>query len=162
LLVKALQSLPDTLKQDCFLLTFGKSTTRLEQAVDIPALHLGYMSSDRLKAIAYSAADLFVFPTRADNLPLVLQESMACGTPMVSFKVGGVPDLVRPGITGYLAEAENPQDLCRGIVELLEDEALRVSMGKNCREIAVQEYPLELQARRYVDLYQKVLDATPA
>jgi len=41
------------------------------------------------------------FPTRADNLPLVLQESMACGTPMVSFKVG-VPDLVvRPGITGY-------------------------------------------------------------
>jgi len=50
--------------------------------------------------------DLFIFPTRADNLPLVLQESMACGTPMVSFKVGGVPDLVRPGITGYLATPE--------------------------------------------------------
>jgi glycosyltransferase involved in cell wall biosynthesis len=61
-----------------------------------------------MKAIAYSAADLFLFPTRADNLPLVLQESMACGTPMISFKVGGVPDLVRPGITGYLA---NPEDI---------------------------------------------------
>ena len=69
---------------------------------------------------------------------------------------------MRPGITGYLAEAENPQDLCNGIVELLEDEALRISMGKNCREIAVREYPLELQARRYISLYQEVLDATPA
>jgi len=54
------------------------------------------------------------FPTRADNLPLVLQESMACGTPMVSFKVGGVPDLVRPGITGYLATPEDVKDFCNG------------------------------------------------
>jgi glycosyltransferase involved in cell wall biosynthesis len=43
--------------------------------------NLGYIGGDRMKAIAYSAADLFLFPTRADNLPLVLQESMACGTP---------------------------------------------------------------------------------
>ena len=60
----------------------------------IPTLSLRYVSSDRLKSIAFSAADLFIFPTRADNLPLVLQESMACGTPIVSFKIGGVPDLV--------------------------------------------------------------------
>jgi len=49
---------------------------------------------------------------------------MACGTPMVSFKVGGVPDL-RPGITGYLAEPENVEDL-DGIVQLLEDEPYAV------------------------------------
>ena len=56
------------------------------KAVGLQNLNLGYVSSDRLKSIAYSAADLFIFPTRADNLPLVLQESMACGTPMVSFR----------------------------------------------------------------------------
>ncbi|NEQ99870.1 MAG: glycosyltransferase [Cyanothece sp. SIO2G6] len=162
LLVTALQKLPKSLKQGCILLTFGKPTSQLEVAVDIPTVHLGYVSNDRLKAIAYSAADLFVFPTRADNLPLVLQESMACGTPMVSFKIGGVPDLVRPGITGYLAEPENSIDLCDGIVKLLGDDVLRGSMGKNCREIAVREYSLELQAKRYINLYQKVLDVVAA
>lgn len=159
LLLQALQALPASLKQDCMLLTLGTSTSKLESAVDMPATHLGYVSSDRLKSVAYSAADVFVLPTRADNLPLVLQESMACGTPMVSFKVGGVPDLVRPGITGYLAAPENPQDLCDGIVQLLKDDVLRDSMSKNCRAIAVREYSLELQAERYIKLYQTVLDA---
>jgi glycosyltransferase involved in cell wall biosynthesis len=117
----------------------------------------GYLNSDRLKSIAYSAADLFIFPTRADNLPLVLQESMACGTPMVSFKIGGVPDLVRPGITGYLALPEDTQDFCDGIVKLLEDEPLRKKMSENCRDIALKEYSLDLQAQQYMQLYQQVL-----
>jgi glycosyltransferase involved in cell wall biosynthesis len=46
---------------------------------------------------------------------------MACGTPMVSFKIGGVPDLVRPGITGYLASPEDPEDFRNGIIQLLEN-----------------------------------------
>jgi len=127
------------------------------KALELATLNLGYVSSDRLKSIAYSAADLFVFPTRADNLPLVLQESMACGTPMVSFKIGGVPDLVRPGITGYLAEPEDAKDFCNGIVQLLEDQNLRDRMSQQCRAIALKEYPLELQVQRYIELYRQVL-----
>ena len=100
---------------------------------------------------------MFIFPTRADNLPLVLQESMACGTPMVSFKVGGVPDLVRPGITGYLATPRDAQDFFNGIVQLLEDDNLKENMSKNCRKIALQEYSLELQVKRYIELYEQVL-----
>ena len=123
----------------------------------MPVLNLGYISNDRFKAIVYSAADLFVFPTRADNLPLTLQESMACGTPMVSFKIGGVPDLVRPGITGYLAQPEDTEDFCNGIVQLLEEQNLRDRLSENCRAIALEEYPLELQAQRYIELYHQVL-----
>lgn len=121
-------------------------------------MSLGYISSDRLKAVAYSAADLFLFPTRADNLPLVLQESMACGTPMVSFRIGGVPDLVRPGITSYLAQPENAQDFTVGIEQLLSDRSLREQMSQNCREITLQEYSLNLQAERYISLYKKALN----
>ena len=123
----------------------------------MPVLNLGYISNDRFKAIVYSAADLFVFPTRADNLPLTLQESMTCGTPMVSFKIGGVPDLVRPGITGYLAQPEDTEDFCNGIVQLLEDQNLRDRLSENCRAITLEEYPLELQAQRYIELYHQVL-----
>lgn len=158
LLIEALSRLPKALKQDCVLLTLGDSSQQLATAVDMPVVNLGYVSSDRLKSVAYSAADLFLFPTRADNLPLVLQESMACGTPMVSFDVGGVSDLVRPGVTGYLAQPEDVDDLCRGIVDLLGDEDKRQAMGEACRRIALEEYTLELQAKRYQRLYQQVLD----
>ncbi len=157
LLVEALALLPDSLKAETVLLTIGNGGEVIAKTVGIPYLSLDYVGSDRLKSVAYSAADLFLFPTRADNLPLVLQESMACGTPMVSFKIGGVPDLVRPNVTGYLAEAENPQDFCQGVVQLLEDAPLREKMSENCRAIALSEYPLELQAKRYIELYKKVL-----
>ncbi|MDZ8079524.1 MAG: glycosyltransferase family 4 protein [Nostoc sp. DcaGUA01] len=156
LLVKALQNLPEALKSEILLLILGKASEKFGELGGIPTLKLGYVSSDRLKSIAYSAADLFIFPTRADNLPLVLQESMACGTPMISFKVGGVPELVRPGITGYLAQLEDTQDLSNGIVQLLEDSQLRQKMGENCRAIALQEYTLDLQIQRYLQLYQQV------
>jgi glycosyltransferase involved in cell wall biosynthesis len=157
LLLKSLKNLPESLKAETVLLTIGHSSEDISEAVGISNLNLGYINNDRLKCIAYSAADLFIFPTRADNLPLVLQESMACGTPIVSFKVGGVPDIVRPGVTGYLAQAENTQDFCNGIVQLLEDDNLRENMSQNCRAIALEEYPLELQAKRYLELYRQAL-----
>ena len=158
LLREALMRLPTALKAETIVLTFGGGGEAIADTIGIETLSLGYISSDRLKAVAYSAADLFLFPTRADNLPLVLQESMACGTPMVSFRIGGVPDLVRPGITGYLAQPENAQNLAVGIEQLLSDRALREQMSQNCREIALREYPLNLQAERYISLYKEALN----
>ena len=158
ILLKILSDLPGTLKAQTVLLILGNGGQAITEAVGMQSLDLGYVSSDRLKSIAYCAADLFISPTRADNLPLVLQESMACGTPMVSFKVGGVSDLVRPGITGYLAQSEDAQDFGDGIVQLLEDETLREQMSQNCRAIALAEYSLELQAQRYSELYNQMLN----
>ncbi|WP_030007040.1 glycosyltransferase family 4 protein [Picosynechococcus sp. NKBG042902] len=158
LLQKALQKLPQSLKKNLQILTLGNQSTSFLQNIDIPALSLGYVEGDALKAIFYAAVDLFICPTRADIFGLVLQEAMACGTPLVSFDIGGVPDLVRPGVTGYLAQPEDPQDLCNGIVQLLEDNALREKMAQNCRRIAETEYPIELQAQRYIELYQQILN----
>ena len=76
---------------------------------------------------------------------------------MVSFNIGGVPDLVRPNETGYLAEAENTQDFSQGILQLLENTPLREKMSANCCAIALEEYSLKLQAKRYIKLYQQVL-----
>ena len=157
LLLRALEALPQSLKTETILLTFGSGGETIASRLGISTLNLGYISSDRLKSVVFSAADLFIFPTRADNLPLVLQESLACGTPVVSFDVGGVPDLVRPGITGYLAPAEDTADFSKGIVDLLTNQAVREQMSKNCREVAVNEYSLELQAKRYIEVYNSSL-----
>jgi glycosyltransferase involved in cell wall biosynthesis len=156
LLIKALQLLPESLKAETVLITIGDAGEAITESVGMLHLNFGYINSDRLKSMVYSAADLFIFPTRADNLPLVLQESMACGTPIVSFKIGGVPDLVRPGVTGYLALPEDAQELCNGIVQLLEDHQQRHLMGQNCRKIILKEYPMELQAQRYIELYRQL------
>lgn len=157
LLLSVLQNLPVTLKNNLVLLTFGSGGESLAETVGIPVLALGYINSDRLKSVAFSAADIFIFPTKADNLPLVLQESMACGTPMVSFKVGGVPDLVRHGITGYLAQPKDVEDFRNGVIQLLVDSELRHKMKSACRQIAVSEYSLDLQIYRYTSLYKEIL-----
>ncbi|WP_442937374.1 MULTISPECIES: glycosyltransferase family 4 protein [unclassified Nostoc] len=159
LLLQSLSKLPASLKSEIVVLILGNNGDVIAKEAGIDSLYLGYVTNDRLKSMAYSAADLFIFPTRADNLPLVLQESMACGTPMISFNVGGIPDLVRPNITGYLAEPEKTDSFSEGIINLLEDNTLRSEMKKNCREIAIKEYALDIQARKYIDIYQSRISA---
>ncbi|MBE9063609.1 glycosyltransferase family 4 protein [cf. Phormidesmis sp. LEGE 11477] len=158
LLLSAIQQLPRSLIENLVLLVLGESSDSLFSSTGIPVISLGYVGGSRVKAIAYSAADAFIFPTRADNLPLVLQESMACGTPMISFNTGGVPELVRPGVTGLLAKPEDATELSSKIVELLEDTSLRQRMSLHCRAIAIDEYSIELQAKRYKALYAELIE----
>jgi glycosyltransferase involved in cell wall biosynthesis len=157
LLRLALQNLPPSLKKQMILLIFGSKGDSFSKTIDIPARNLGYISEDRLKAVAYSAADLFVSPTRAESFGLVILESMACGTPAVSFGVGGVADLVRPNITGYLAEPENAADLAMGIETVLSDSKHLSVMGEACRRIAIEEYDVDIQVKRYTLLYDSLL-----
>ena len=157
LLDKALSLLPASLKSECVLLLLGGNGEQIARHAGIESLPLGYVTNPRLKAVAYSAADLFVHPTRSEALGNVLMESMSCGVPMASFRVGGVPDLVRPDVTGYLAEPEDAAGLSSGIELLLGDTDKRVHMGYNCRAIALEEYPLALERDRYIALYQRLL-----
>lgn len=157
LLLKALEKLPLSLKKEVFLLMMGEAGEAYTEVAEIPTMNLGFINGDRFKAIAYSAADLFLFPTRAEAFGLVAQEALTCGTPIVAFNVGGVSDLVRPGITGYLARPEDYRDFSNGISLLLEDEGLRLRMSKQCREVAIQEYDLKQQTRKYIELYEQIL-----
>jgi glycosyltransferase involved in cell wall biosynthesis len=159
LLAAAIRALPPSLKSKLFLLLLGRQNDRVRAMVDIPSLSLGYVTGDTVKAIAYSAADLLVHPTRADNFPLVLLESLACGTPVVSFRVGGVPETIRDGVTGCLAEPDNPLALRDAIVELLADRRHLAFMRSLCREVVVRHYPLGRQVERYLQLYRGLLDS---
>ena len=161
LLAKALRALPSSLKSEIVLILLGEGGEALADMFDVAVIPLGFVGGQRIKAVAYSAADLFVLPTRGEGLPNVLLESMACGTPMVSFDVGGVPDLVRPGVTGYLARSEDVQDFHNGIRQLLEDAPLRQAMGQQCRAIACAEYSTKLEVQKYIALYDSLLGSSP-
>jgi glycosyltransferase involved in cell wall biosynthesis len=157
LLLKALHGLPPALQKELVLLLMGKDGDMLASTTDLDVRPMGYIGGTRLKAMLYVAADLSVLPSFGESFGNVLLESMSCGTPLVAFDVGGVPDLVRPGVTGYLAAPADVDDLRRGILMLLEDAAGRAGMGQRCRDIAVKEYDVAYEVQRYIELYHRVL-----
>jgi glycosyltransferase involved in cell wall biosynthesis len=122
-----------------------------------PHFHLGSVTDDRMLAAVYSMADVFVIPSLQDNLPNTVLEAMACGCAVVGFRIGGIPDMVREGVNGLLAEAGDVRGLSGAIQTLLADDRLRSSMGKASRDIAEREYRRPLQGERYSDLYRTLL-----
>ena len=156
LLMSALTQLQKS--ENLLLLSVGRGAPKM--STDIPHLHLTHVDDDRRLAAIYSAADLYVIPSLQDNQPNTVLEAMACGTPVVGFAVGGIPDMVRPGITGLLASAGDLVGLATAITELLRCRDKRTSMGAACRRVVVGEYTRELQVERYVALYRAVLEKT--
>ena len=140
---------------DLFLLSLGEGKPALK--VEIPHLHLGYINNERMLSLVYSAADVFVIPSLQEAFGQTALESMACGTPVVGFDVGGIPDFVRHGKTGLLAPLRDVRELRSAIVELLQDPAKRDEMAAHCRRVAEKEYSYQVQVRRYVDLYKAIL-----
>ena len=139
-----------------FLLSLGSGPPPPFQF--LPYVHIPALGDDRLLSWVYSAADVFVLPSLADNLPNTMLESIACGTPIVAFDAGGMPDAVRPGTTGLLARTGMSAELRAAILELLGNDAKRAEMSANCRRIALQEYSLDLQTQRYLHLYSTLLN----
>lgn len=156
LLEAALRKLPDEIKRTTTLLVMGQADPTTFADVGIESVRLGFVAGERERAGVFSAADVFAFPTRADNLPLMIEESLACGTPSVSFDVGGVSDLVRAGETGLLAPPESVSEFAAALHRLLTEDAWRESLRRRCREIAEKEFSIELQARRYLALFESV------
>jgi glycosyltransferase involved in cell wall biosynthesis len=127
------------------------------QDLGMPHMSLGYLNDDHLVSLAYNAADVVVCPSLQDNLPNTILESMACGVPVVGFNVGGIPDMVREGITGNLVPVGDITGLRDAIVGILRNRARQAAMAANCRRVAVEEYSLEIQVRRYINLYETIL-----
>jgi len=120
-------------------------------------LPLGKVNNDRMLSTIYSAADVFVIPSLQESFGQTVIESLACGTPVVGFASGGIVDMVRPGLTGWLAETGNTDALREAIATALVDDRARVNMSANCRRTAVEEYSMEVQSRAYLKLYETLV-----
>jgi glycosyltransferase involved in cell wall biosynthesis len=93
-----------------------------------------------------------------DNLPNTVMESLACGTPVAAFRVGGLPEMIAHRENGYLAETGDAEDLARGIDWILSDSKRWSSLAEHARQHAVRNYDQGLIAHTYLMLYQELLD----
>lgn len=142
---------------ELLLLSMGRSKPELPKR--FAHLHLGYVTDDRFQAVIYSAADVFVIPSLQEAFGQTALEAMACGTPVVGSDAGGIPEIVREGATGLLFPAGDAKALAAALERILGDDGLREGAARECRRVALEEYSLEIQARRYVKLYEEMVKA---
>ena len=116
----------------------------------------GYVKDPKTMAKLYSAADVYLFPTLADNCPLTAIESLTCGLPVVTFETGGIPEIVENSKSGFVVEYKNEEKLVEALEKLLDDDELREKMAKNA-VAASKKFSLERMALEYLRLYGELL-----
>ena len=121
-------------------------------------ISLGYTAVREEVAGYYQAADLFVHAAKADNFPLTIMEAMACGLPVVATAVGGIPEQVEEGRTGWLVPLRDVEALVARVSQLIEQPAVRQTMGRAAAEKAATTYALERMVSSYEDWYTEILD----
>ena len=134
------------------LLVLGNSENVHEGNLDIR--RLGTILDEAILKDYYSIADAFIIPSREDNLPNVMLESLACGTPVISFDIGGMGEIVKENFTGLKAKEINAIALKKVLEEFIQkkDQFQRSKI----RDFAVEHFSEELVARKYKEVYSKI------
>jgi glycosyltransferase involved in cell wall biosynthesis len=157
---KGCQFLEDTLQN----LDVGRNFTLLSAGGGRPQFrdkavkvrHVGGIQDDRLLSMVYSAADVFLLLSLADNLPNVAIESLACGTPVVAFNAGGISDIVEHANTGLLAKAGDVDQLKKHLNHLSKERHILRNMSAKCRETAMKKFSTHQQAESYLAIYRQL------
>ncbi len=118
---------------------------------------IGNLHDEISQVLLYSAADVVVAPSVQENLSNTVIESLACGTPVVAFDIGGMPDMIDHKKSGYLAKPFEAEDLAEGIAWCLGDDARQQELSACARQTVEDRYELSAVASRYRDLYEDIL-----
>lgn len=111
--------------KNILILIFGGAYNKeVADKIHFPVKFLGRLRDDYSTALVYNASNVFVAPSLADNLPTTVMESLACGTPVIGFDIGGIPDMIQHKRNGYLAKYKDAEDLANGIIYCIENNIL--------------------------------------
>ncbi len=156
LLKVAIRELVDQVP-DLTLVVFGQTDG---PDLGAPTRYLGDVKNDQDMVNIYSAADVFLLPSRRDNLPNTALESLSCGTPVAAFRIGGMEDIVQHRETGYLADPFSTADFAVGIHWMLSDAERRAGLSKKAVLEARSKFGAKSVARKHIDLYRELLNPT--
>lgn len=139
--------------ENLIVLTVGK-TYRNNIKFNFNIIELGYIYNEKKLAMIYSASDIFCITSLEENFPTTVLESMACGTPVVGFNTGGIPEQILPDC-GVVVEKCNIKDLSDNIKNLISNKDRINKMGDNARKKVVEYYSLDKMCNKYIDLYKQ-------
>lgn len=144
--------------KDVELLFLGGKGEDYLQKFEMKVHNIGYLSKQEDIVTLYNVADVFVIPSLEDNLPNTIMEALACGTPVVGFRTGGIPEMVTHLENGYIADYKNSTDLMRGIYWVLFEADYKI-VSQKARQKVVENYTEEIIAQKYYNLYNQLLNA---
>ncbi len=131
---------------------------RLARELDLQKDVVFLGKQDAIEEILPSA-DLFLMPSQSESFGLSALEAMACGVPVISSSVGGLPELVIHNETGYIAEIGDIDRMAKYTIDLLTNEKKYKTFSKNSRERAVKHFDKNLIVPQYIEYYEKVLNS---
>ena len=149
---EAVQSL-SAYNDELGVLVFGKNKPEVFDSLDLEVRALGALPANEVTAV-YQAADTLVVPSLEDNYPNTVLEAMACGTPVVGFRTGGIPEQIAHLQNGYVADLQSAADLANGIRFVLL-EADYEALSQDARQVILARNSYETVARQYNQLYTR-------
>ncbi len=105
-----------------------------------------------------SVSDILLLPSELESFGLVALEAMACEAPVIATRVGGVPEVVRDGLDGFLYDVGDVSAMAEGCLAILRDPARRVEMGRMARSRAKREFCASKIVLRYEELYHRTIE----
>ena len=139
------------------LLIFGRHHPVATEQWPSKVHWMGFVRDDAVMAMMYSAADAMIVPSRQDNLPNTAIEAQACGTPVVAFDLGGLPDIIEHQRTGWLASPFDIQSLAKGVLWMLQDAERIATLSAASRSSALQRYSPTVVVRQYCNVYAEAI-----
>lgn len=139
-------------RKDVLLCAIGRNNEKLSSLHNI--VNLGHINDENKMSLVYAAADVFVIPSIMDNLPNTVLESLMCGTPVIGFPIGGIPDMIKHGFNGLIAKDLSVNSLSETLKNFLEypiefeREKIRID--------TVKKYDLNVQAENYIKLFNNL------
>ena len=158
-LIDSLKIYADRHPEECDqigLVVMGHWDLQLNENFVYPVYSIGYLSDEKQIRDLYSAVDLFVIPSLEENLPNTIMEAMACECPSVGFDVGGIPEMIDSGVTGYVARYRSAEDFSDGIYRVFHSDYRQ--MGLAARKKAERFYSDRIVGDRYYSLYEQLLE----
>ena len=103
-------------------------------------------------------ADVFLLPSELESFGLAALEAQACEVPVIATRIGGIPEVVSDGETGYLSEVGDVEKMSEDTLRLLKDEDLRRAFGEKGRELAIQRYASDKIIPQYISFYEQIVE----
>jgi len=142
------------------LVVFGNRNAEDVPEFPFKTSFLGTISDDKKLAACYAAADAFLTTSVEDNLPYTVMEALACGTPVIAFTTGGIPDMVQHEHNGYLATYRSSESFTDGMEWIIKHPD-RETLNQNARKSVLNNFSENIIAEKHIQLYNKLLNPPP-